>query len=137
VKYKNPIPTVDVIIEFEDKGIILIKRFNEPHGWAIPGGYVDYGESLEIAAVREAKEETGLDVELVDQLRTYSDPHRDFRQHNISTVFIGRAKGAPTPGTDAKEIGIFTRDTLPDPLVFDHAKILNDYFQFIENKKQD
>jgi len=135
VKYKNPIPTVDVIIEFEDKGIILIKRFNEPHGWAIPGGYVDYGESLETAAVREIKEETSLDVELVSQFRTYSDPHRDFRQHNISTVFIGKAEGNPVPGTDAKEIGIFTQDNLPDPLVFDHARILQDYFQYVGNKR--
>ncbi|QPJ66435.1 MAG: NUDIX hydrolase [Candidatus Nitrohelix vancouverensis] len=130
--YKNPIPTVDIIIELEDRGIVLIQRFNEPHGWAIPGGYVDYGESLETAAIREAKEETALDVELVRQLRTYSDPNRDYRQHNISTVFVARASGQPQPGTDSREIGVFTRENLPDPLVFDHAKILQDYFDSVQ-----
>ncbi len=73
-EFKNPIPTVDIIIELEDKGIILIKRKNPPHGWAIPGGFVDYGESLEDAAKREAKEETSLNVELIKQFHTYSDP---------------------------------------------------------------
>ncbi len=90
--YQNPIPTVDIIIEIESKGIILIKRKNPPHGWAIPGGFVDYGESLEKAAIREAKEETNLDVKSIRQFHTYSDPKRDPRHHSISTVYIAKAK---------------------------------------------
>ena len=90
--YKNPIPTVDIIIELES-GIVFIKRADPPFGWALPGGYVDYGESLEEAACREALEETGLKIELLGQFHTYSDPLRDARQHNISTVFIAKAKG--------------------------------------------
>ncbi|MCD6319191.1 MAG: NUDIX hydrolase [Candidatus Desulfofervidaceae bacterium] len=125
--YQNPIPTVDIIIEVEG-GIILIKRKNPPYGWAIPGGFVDYGESLEEAAVREAKEETGLDIELIRQLHTYSDPGRDPRQHTITTVYIARAKGEPQAGDDAAEIGIFSQESLPTPIAFDHAKILADYF---------
>lgn len=127
--YKNPIPTVDIIIEFEAKEIILIKRANPPLGWALPGGYVDYGESLESAAVREAREETSLDVELTGQFHAYSDPQRDPRQHTISVVFIARASGTPRAASDAKDIGLFTRQTLPEPLVFDHRRILDDYFQ--------
>src|SRR5512136_648217 len=99
--YRNPIPTVDIIIEIESKGIVLIKRKNPPHGWAIPGGFVDYGESLEEAAVREAKEETNLDVKLVRQLHTYSDPNRDPRHHSISTVYVAKAKGLPKAEDDA------------------------------------
>ena len=91
--YQNPIPTVDIIIEIEPKGIVLIKRKNPPYGWAIPGGFVDYGESLEKAAVREAKEETNLRVEIIKQFHTYSDPKRDPRHHSISTVYIAKAKG--------------------------------------------
>ena len=124
--YKNPLPTVDVIIEVMD-GIILVERKNNPVGWALPGGFVDYGESLEQAAVREAHEETGLDVRLIHQFKTYSDPDRDPRHHTITTVFIAAADGLPSAGDDAAKTGIFTRDNLP-PLVFDHAKILADYF---------
>ncbi|MDP2268479.1 MAG: NUDIX hydrolase, partial [Deltaproteobacteria bacterium] len=87
-------PTVDIIIETGKRGIILIKRKNFPHGWALPGGFVDYGEALEEAARREAKEETGLEVELVRQLHTYSDPARDPRHHTITTVFIARSAEA-------------------------------------------
>ncbi|OQX11001.1 MAG: NUDIX hydrolase, partial [Desulfobacteraceae bacterium IS3] len=86
-KYRNPLVTVDIIIEI-NKGIVLIERVNPPHGWALPGGFVDYGESLETAAVREAKEETSLDVTLEEQFHTYSAPDRDPRQHTVSTVFI-------------------------------------------------
>ena len=93
--YQNPIPTVDIIIEIESKRIILIRRKNPPYGWAIPGGFVDYGESLEKAALREAKEETNLDVELIRQFHTYSDPKRDPRHHSISTVYIAKGKGKP------------------------------------------
>jgi len=125
--YQNPIPTVDIIIETE-KGIVLIKRKNPPYGWAIPGGFVDYGESLEEAAIREAKEETGLDVKLIKQFHTYSDPIRDPRQHTITTVYIAKAKGTPKAGDDAADLGVFTQDNLPSPLVFDHSQILADYF---------
>lgn len=126
--FRNPLPTVDIIIEVENRGIILIKRKNSPVGWAIPGGFVDYGESLEDAAIREAKEETGLDVTLIRQLHTYSRPDRDPRHHAISTVFIAIAAGTPAAADDAMEVGIFTRDHLPRPIVFDHAEILEDYF---------
>ena len=133
-KYRNPIPTTDIIIEVtrEDgkRGIILIERKNPPYGWAIPGGFVDYGESLEQAAVREAKEETSLDIQLEHQMHTYSDPSRDPRKHTISTVFIASAKGTPVAQDDAKEIGIFTEDEITFPLTFDHRRILDDYFTF-------
>lgn len=124
--YKNPTPTVDIIIEI-DGGIVLIERKNTPHGWALPGGFVDYGESFEQAAVREAQEETGLKVELIRQFHTYSDPNRDPRQHTASTVFLARAQGRPIGADDALQAKFFTRDNLP-PLVFDHARIVEDYF---------
>ncbi len=127
--YKNPIPTVDIIIEIESKGIVLIKRKNPPYGWALPGGFVDYGESLEEAAVREAKEETDLDVKLIGQFHTYSDPKRDPRHHSISTVYIAKAKGTPQARDDAVEIGIFNETNLPDAIAFDHRSILRDYFK--------
>jgi ADP-ribose pyrophosphatase YjhB (NUDIX family) len=126
VDHRNPVPTVDVIIEC-DRGIVLIKRKNPPPGWALPGGFVEYGESLECAAVREAKEETGLDVELIRQFHTYSDPSRDPRRHTITTVYIGKAQGMPRAGDDAKEAMVFGRDDLPGPIAFDHEKILDDY----------
>jgi ADP-ribose pyrophosphatase YjhB (NUDIX family) len=127
--YKNPIPTVDIIIEIESKGIILIKRKNSPFGWAIPGGFVDYGESLEEAAIREAKEETNLDVKLIRQFHTYSNPKRDPRHHSISTVYIAKGKGKPKAKDDALEIGIFNELNLPDEIAFDHRSILKDYFK--------
>jgi len=126
--YLNPFPTVDIIIELDDRGILLIKRKNYPFGWAIPGGFVDYGESLEDAAIREAKEETGLGVTLIKQYHTYSRPDRDPRHHSITTVYIAKASGNPCAADDATEIGIFTIDNLPDPIVFDHKEILSDYF---------
>ena len=129
--YKNPIPTVDVIIEIESKGIVLIKRKNPPYGWAIPGGFVDYGESLEEAAFREAKEETNLDVELARQFHTYSDPKRDPRHHTISTIYIAKGKGIPKAQDDAAEIGIFTESNLPADIAFDHRSILREYFKSI------
>ena len=94
VRYRNPFPTVDIIIRIND-GIVLIKRKNPPYGWALPGGFVDYGESLETAAAREAKEETTLDIRLISQLGAYSDPKRDPRHHTISVVFIAEADGIP------------------------------------------
>ncbi len=129
--YQNPVPTVDIIIEIESKGVILIKRKNPPYGWAIPGGFVDYGESLEEAALREAKEETNLYVGLRKQFHTYSDPKRDPRHHTISTVYIAKGKGKPKAKDDAAEIGIFTESNLPDEIAFDHRSILNDYFKSI------
>jgi len=137
-KHRNPIPTVDIIIEIERsdgrQGIVLIKRKNPPHGWALPGGFVDYGESLEQAAIREAKEETSLDVELRSQLHTYSDPGRDPRHHTISTVFRAQATGMPKAKDDAVEIGIFTEEEINFPLAFDHQKILADYFKHRKKK---
>jgi ADP-ribose pyrophosphatase YjhB (NUDIX family) len=129
--YRNPIPTVDIIIEMESGGIILIKRKNPPLGWAIPGGFVDYGESLEEAAIREAKEETNLDVELVRQFHTYSAPDRDPRHHTVTTVYIAKAKTKPEAGDDAVAIGVFTESNLPDKIAFDHRLILRDYFKSI------
>ena len=125
--YRNPFPTVDIIIEM-DEGIVLIKRKNPPFGWALPGGFVDYGESLEASAVREAKEETSLDVTLVSEFGAYSEPDRDPRMHTITVVFIAKAEGEPQAADDAAEIGIFYKDTLPEKLAFDHGKILRDYF---------
>lgn len=124
---KNPFPTVDIIIEYKD-GIILIKRKNPPFGWALPGGFVDYGESLEDAAIREAKEETGLDINLIRQFHTYSDPNRDTRFHTISTVYIAKGEGNLSAGDDAKEAEVFTKNNLPNNIAFDHKKILEDYF---------
>jgi 8-oxo-dGTP diphosphatase len=130
---KKPFPTVDIIIEIDREdgrpGIVLIERKNPPYGWALPGGFVDYGESLDEAAVREAKEETSLDIERLEQLHTYSDPGRDPRFHTISTVYTARARGKPRAQDDAKNIGIFTAEERPRPLVFDHEKILEDYLR--------
>jgi ADP-ribose pyrophosphatase YjhB (NUDIX family) len=128
--YRNPFPTVDIIIELDNRGIILIARKNYPFGWALPGGFVDYGESLEDAAIREAKEETGLDIKLIGQFHTYSRPDRDPRHHSISTVYIAKASGTPRAADDAKEVGIFTKGALPAPIAFDHKEILDDYFSF-------
>ncbi len=126
----NPLITVDAIIEI-DGGIVLIQRKNPPPGWAIPGGFVDYGETLEGAVCREMKEETCLDINLVRQFHTYSDPKRDPRHHTVTTIFIATASGTPEAADDAKDIGIFTRDNLPQDMAFDHRQILEDYF----NKK--
>lgn len=134
MQYKNPTPTVDIIIETEKSGIVLIKRKNPPHGWALPGGFVDYGESLESAAVREAIEETSLEVELLHQLHTYSDSSRDIRQHTITTVFVGRAWGSPLAADDAAEADIFDSDNLPVNIVFDHRQIIGDYFRWKKNR---
>jgi len=118
--YRNPFPTVDVIIEFHE-GIVLIKRKNPPHGWALPGGFVDYGESLEAAAVREAREETSLEVNNLRLLGCYSDPGRDLRMHTISAVYTADGCGQPQAADDAADVGVFRLDKLPGPLCFDHA----------------
>lgn len=130
--YRNPVPTVDVIIE-TGRGIVLVHRRNPPVGWALPGGFVDYGETLEEAARREALEETSLRVSDLRQMRSYSAPDRDPRQHTITTVFTARATGTPSAGDDAGGIGIFTEQTLPEPIVFDHRQILSDFFSRTPN----
>ncbi len=127
--FKNPLLTVDIIIEMND-GIVLIERLNPPYGWALPGGFVDYGETLEASARREAREETSLVVTLEEQFQTYSDPTRDPRHHSVSTIFIAKAVGSPKAADDAKNLGIFTRSNLPHPIVFDHNRIINDYFRY-------
>lgn len=119
-------PTVDIIIEIGD-AIVLIERKNPPHGWALPGGFVDYGESYEQAAAREALEETGIAVANLHQFRTYSDPERDSRMHTASTVFIASGNQMPRAGDDAARADLFRKDNLPE-LAFDHARILDDYF---------
>ncbi|HAZ43464.1 MAG TPA: NUDIX hydrolase [Cyanobacteria bacterium UBA11369] len=129
--YRNPTPTVDIIIELidrRDRPIVLIERKNPPFGWAIPGGFVDYGESVEVAARREAEEETGLKVELIEQFYVYSDPNRDPRQHTLSVVFIATATGEPQAADDAKNLGVFESWNVPGNLCFDHDKILRDYW---------
>ena len=128
-KLRNPLLTVDIIVEVNG-GIVLIERKNIPHGWAIPGGFVDYGESIETAALREAKEEISLDVVLTDQVHTESNPNRDPRHHTVSTVFIATANGTPRGADDAKVARLFREDDLPQPIVFDHKQILRDYFVF-------
>ena len=125
----GPAPTSDIIIE-TDGGIVLVERRFEPPGWAIPGGFIDDGESAEAAAVREAKEETGLDVRLTGQLYTYSDPARDPRGHTLTVVFTALAEGRPRGGDDAARAEVFREGSLPSPLAFDHAAILDDYFRF-------
>ncbi|MHB8121882.1 MAG: NUDIX domain-containing protein [Desulfuromonadaceae bacterium] len=125
-EYRNPLPTVDIIIEL-DSGIVLIERRNEPFGWALPGGFVDYGESLESAAVREAREETSLEISNLRLLGCYSDPARDERMHTISTVYIATGHGNPIAADDAVNLAIFRLNSLPQRLCFDHARILTDY----------
>lgn len=123
----------DTIIELTDRPnrpIVLIERLFEPFGWAIPGGFVDVGEKLECAAVREAKEETDLDVELTALLGCYSDPARDPRGHTVTMVYVASARGEPHALDDAKTVGVFDLDSLPEPLAFDHAQVLADYRRF-------
>jgi ADP-ribose pyrophosphatase YjhB (NUDIX family) len=133
-KYRNPLPTVDIIIQTE-KGIVLIKRKTPPYGWALPGGFIDYDESAEDAAKREAKEETSLDVTELKLFNVYSDPERDPRHHTISVVFTAKAIGdKAAPQDDAIELGFFEQGNLPSPLAFDHAKILADFFGFLDKE---
>lgn len=132
---RGPVPTVDIIIEVGGK-IVLIRRKHPPAGWAIPGGFIDHGERAEDAAIREAREETGLSVSLASLLGVYSDPSRDPRRHTISTVYVATAEGAPSGGDDASEARLFDERNLPSPIVFDHARILADYFRFRKTGKR-
>ena len=131
MEYRNPIPTVDILIEDGPGRVLLIQRRNAPLGWAIPGGFVDEGETVESAALREAKEETCLDVELLEQFAVYSDPRRDPRKHTMSVVFIARAPNdEPVAADDAVSVKFVTEASLPEDLVFDHSHILRDYFHY-------
>jgi 8-oxo-dGTP diphosphatase len=131
-EHRNPTPTVDVLIELDGRPgeLVFIERAHEPVGLALPGGFVDEGEWIADAAVREAKEETGLDVELIELFHVYSDPSRDKRQHTVSTVFIGRARGMPVGSDDAARAIVCKPDAVPAPLVFDHATIVADYLAY-------
>jgi 8-oxo-dGTP diphosphatase len=127
---RSPRLTVDMIIQMNDSPdhVLLVKRKHPPEGWAIPGGFVDYGETVEEAAVREALEETSLQIKLVRQFHVYSDPKRDPRGHTVSVVFIASASGNPVANDDATEARVFTRNALPSSIAFDHLQILSDYF---------
>lgn len=135
-EFRNPKPTVDCIIELDGGRIVLIRRANPPLGWALPGGFVNEGESLGAAAVREAREETGLEVTLEEQFFTYSDPKRDPRRHTLSTVYIGQARGEPKGADDAAEARTFAVDALPKDLCFDHGTILSDYLTYKRTGKR-
>lgn len=135
---RTPALTTDIIIELTDRPdvpIVLIRRKNPPYGWALPGGFVDVGESLEQAAVREAEEETSLSVTLKLLLGCYSDPRRDPRGHTASAVYVAEAVGEPLAQDDAAGVAVFSPDALPSPLAFDHALILRDYLTWREQKK--
>ena len=130
---ETPLLAADTIIELIDqpgRPIVLIERKNPPFGWAIPGGFVDVGERLENAAIREAKEEVCLDVQLTALLGLYSDPARDHRGHTVTAVYVAEAVGMPRAADDAKNLTIFTLDNLPQDLAFDHAQVLDDYKNF-------
>jgi 8-oxo-dGTP diphosphatase len=131
----TPLLAADALVELIDqpgRPIVLIERANEPYGWAIPGGFVDVGETVENAAIREAREETGLEVRLVALLGLYSDPRRDPRGHTVTAVYVAQASGTPVAADDAKLCGAFAPDALPEPLVFDHALVLADYRNYLK-----
>ena len=131
--YRNPIPTVDIIVELVDRPnrpIVLVERKFTPLGWAIPGGFMDHGETAEQGAIREAKEEISLDVKLIEQFHVYSDPARDERKHTMSVVFLAQATGTPIADDDALNTGVFAPWELPQNLCFDHDLILHDYLNY-------
>lgn len=131
-RHRNPTPTCDLLIELEGRPgeLVFVERKHEPVGYALPGGFVDEGEWVADAAVREAREETGLEVTLTELFHVYSDPSRDPRQHTMSTVFIAQAAGEPVGGDDAANAIACTPSQLPGPLVFDHATIVQDYLEY-------
>lgn len=133
VKYSNPLPTADVIIYDPQCGIVLVRRRNPPIGYALPGGFVEEGESVEHAAVREIKEETNLDVELLGILGVYSNPMRDRRCHVMTTVFVGRAQHRENlkGGDDAQNAAFYPLDNIPETLCFDHAKVIRHFRQWL------
>ena len=126
---KTPYVTVDIIIRHQG-GIVLIERKNEPAGWALPGGFVDIGESLEEAAVREAREETSLDVALIEQFYAYSRPERDPRFHTVTVVFVALGAGDLEGKDDARRAEVFLPNNLPEQIAFDHRGIIEDYYQY-------
>lgn len=129
----TPLLAADIIIElidYPDRPVVLIERRYEPLGWAIPGGFVDVGECIEQAAVREALEETCLKIKIIALLGIYSDPRRDHRGHTITAVYVAEAHGKPEAADDAKNLVISHPDSLPAPLVFDHALVMSDYRRF-------
>lgn len=129
----TPALAADAIIELVDRPgrpIVLIERRNPPFGWAVPGGFVDVGETVEQAAVREAREETSLDVTLIALLGCYSDPKRDPRGHTVTLVYVAQASGTPRAQDDAADLAVFDPEALPSPLAFDHAMVLRDYLEF-------
>ena len=128
--WQRPAVTVDMLILLDSR-LVLVSRRNEPLGWALPGGYVDYGERLESAARREAMEETRLTLLDLEQFHTYSDPDRDARQHSVSTVFLARAEGTPVAGDDAAEVRLFDLADVPHPLAFDHSRMVRDLEAFL------
>jgi ADP-ribose pyrophosphatase YjhB (NUDIX family) len=128
MKPETPLLSVDMIIEVTD-GVVLIERKYPPPGWALPGGFVERGESLATAAVREAREETSLEVTLTEQFFAYSDPHRDPRGATASVVFIGHASGTPRAADDAQRVAVYPLDALP-ALAFDHGQILVDFIEY-------
>ena len=131
----TPNLAADAIIELIDRPgrpVVLIERQNPPHGWAIPGGFVDVGETLEAATIREAREETCLDIELVTLLGMYSNPERDPRGHTITAVYVATATGNPMAADDAKNVLVFDLDAIPDNLAFDHNLVLSDYIRWRE-----
>lgn len=135
--YRNPVPTVDVVIYNKNREVVPIKRRNPPYGWALPGGFVDYGESVEQAAQREALEETGLKLDLNALLGVYSHPERDPRKHTLSVVFVASLQGKATlrAGDDAGEAQLFSLEQLPD-LAFDHRQILEDFKSWLNSSNQ-
>lgn len=127
-RYSGPLATVDILIEYRG-GVVLIRRKNPPPGWAIPGGFIDAGESAEEAAEREAREETGLEVRDLRQFHVYSDPRRDPRRQTLAVVFTAVGEGVLSAADDAAEAGVFAEDGLPAEMAFDHRQIVGDYFR--------